>query len=467
MARLDPKFLLRYPNQEKTTEIRLRLNYEYDCFIYPLVDPTTLKVYKILPCLWDNKTQQPIPDKKISKSLKNHTANNSDIRSMIEKLKVAVSELLAYARINEIHITNEFLKEQLDIKIGKREKKVAKELTLCTFYDTVIEEMKNGKLLTDNTEKYNKGTIKSHQRTLLLLKEFDISKNQRTKFENIGNIWYDAFVLFLTFEYENIDNGFAKDNYTPDTIGKHIKNLKMIMALAINRKISSNREYEQKYFTKPKGSPFSVYLNEDEIRKIYDVNLTGEHIELDIHRDMFLIGCYTALRISDYTNIKPENFKRTAQGTDIIDIPTLKTKVHVQVPIVYDEVFEIAQKYNYIFPKVYTQDLNDAIKKVAELAGITDLITYKRTKGGITENVIEPKWKLISSHTGRRSAATNFYNIYNIPEMNIMFITGHKTTENFRKYIKIDAEQNADKISKQIREYRDGQNSNTKGNQTS
>ena len=37
-----------------------------------------------------------------------------------------------------------------------------------------------------------------------------------------------------------------------------------------------------------------------------------------------------------------------------------------------------------------------------------------------------------------------------------MLITGHKSIDNFMKYIKIAREENADKISKRVKEKKDG-----------
>lgn len=459
MARLDPKFLLDEPNGNSPTEVRLRLNYEYKRFIYPLYDAVTLKVYKILPCLWDKEAQCPVAN--IPRKWKEYTATCTAIKSMISKVRQAVFETLEYARVNEVQITNDFLREQLDIKIGKRKKVVLEESNLNMFYQKVIDEMIAGSLLTGSKIKYDNGTIKSHKRTLLLLQEFDLIKNHRTIFNDIDNIWYDSFVNFLTYEYEDVENNFFKEDYAPATIGKHIKNLKMIMALAVSRKISTNREYEQKYFTKPKKESFAIYLTVDEIKQIYNLKLEGEYAPLDKYRDMFLIGCYTALRVSDYTNIRPENFKRTAKNnTPIIEVVTKKTSTRVQIPIANEELYAIAEKYHYNFPKISTQKLNEAIKKIGEMAGITQLVTYERTKGGITESITVPKCQLICSHTGRRSAATNMYNIYEVPERNIMLITGHKTSENFRRYIKISTEENADKVNEKIRARENGTDNN-------
>ena len=285
---------------------------------------------------------------------------------------------------------------------------------------------------------------------------FDVIRGNVTYFNSINNDWYDDFIHFLTFETEYVEYGFYKDDFGPNTIGKHIKNLKMLMGLALSREISTNIEHTKKYFIKPKEDAFAVYLTEEELRKIYDVELTGENATLDKYRDMFLIGCYTALRVSDYKKIDSSCFTTTAEGTRVIDMPTTKTKNRVTIPIVYDELIAIIEKYDYDFPRITSQKLNDGIKEIARLAGITNTVTYFATKGGETRQFTEPKYKLISSHTGRRSAATNFYNIYDIPAYNLMLITGHKSIDNFMKYIKIAREENADKISKRVKEKKDG-----------
>ena len=56
------------------------------------------------------------------------------------------------------------------------------------------------------------------------------------------------------------------------------------------------------------------------------------------------------------------------------------------------------------------------------------------------------KWQLVSSHTGRRSFASNAYSM-GIPAVTIMAITGHKTEAAFLKYIKITKEQHAKKMA--------------------
>ena len=55
----------------------------------------------------------------------------------------------------------------------------------------------------------------------------------------------------------------------------------------------------------------------------------------------------------------------------------------------------------------------------------------------------------MSSHTCRRSFATNMY-LRGIDVFLIMKMTGHKTEKQFYEYIKIDAKESADKFLDQF-----------------
>lgn len=74
------------------------------------------------------------------------------------------------------------------------------------------------------------------------------------------------------------------------------------------------------------------------------------------------------------------------------------------------------------------------------IAGIDEVIYNKVNKGGKIEQVATPKYELVSSHTARRSFATNLYKKTHDSLM-VMKFTGHTTEENFLKYICIDDEE--------------------------
>ncbi len=78
---------------------------------------------------------------------------------------------------------------------------------------------------------------------------------------------------------------------------------------------------------------------------------------------------------------------------------------------------------------------NEKIKIVCLKAGITGLETKRETRGGVKLITTIPKYKMISSHTGRRSFATNF-DFDGVPLKEIMSVTGHSTEKALRTYIK-------------------------------
>ena len=79
--------------------------------------------------------------------------------------------------------------------------------------------------------------------------------------------------------------------------------------------------------------------------------------------------------------------------------------------------------------------------------GLTDLVTYCYTKGGKLVTVTREKWELISSHTTRRSAATNMYLTGRMKTLEIMKLTGHRTEQNFFRYIRPTGDDTARSIS--------------------
>jgi integrase len=65
-----------------------------------------------------------------------------------------------------------------------------------------------------------------------------------------------------------------------------------------------------------------------------------------------------------------------------------------------------------------------------------------KTRRGMKVISKKPKCDLISTHTARRSFATNMFKM-GIPTLTIMRITGHKTEKNFLTYIKVTPDEHA------------------------
>jgi len=273
----------------------------------------------------------------------------------------------------------------------------------------------------------------SYGTTLNVLKQYQETLKIPLTFDCINIDFYEDFVNYLT----NV-RGFAKN-----TIGGHIKEIKVFMDYANDKGFTENKGHRHKKFKKIEETTETIYLTDTELLTLYALDLSN-NARLDRVRDLFIIGCYTGLRFSDLSQLTPEKF--TEDGTRL-KIKTAKTGEIVVIPLHWT-IKEIIQKYNGEPPRALSnQKMNVYIKELAELAEVKERVTITKIKGGLNYEKTFEKWELVTVHTARRSFATNMY-LAEVPTISIMKITGHRTERAFMKYIKVSQEQNADNLSK-------------------
>jgi hypothetical protein len=108
---------------------------------------------------------------------------------------------------------------------------------------------------------------------------------------------------------------------------------------------------------------------------------------------------------------------------------------------------EILEKYEGIPPRsASNQKMNIYLKELARAAELNDSVIVQEQKGNIKFPKTFFKHQLITTHTARRSFATNAF-IAGIPAISIMKITGYKTEKAFMQYIRISQEENALKLA--------------------
>lgn len=182
----------------------------------------------------------------------------------------------------------------------------------------------------------------------------------------------------------------------------------------------------------------TVALTQDELDRINQLNLSKEAAAV---RDRFLIGCYTAQRISDYKRIKASDIL-----AGIITIKQQKTGAVVKIPA-HPVLYEILERNGGEFPDLPSnQAMNAAIKRICKKAGINEIISVERSRSGKIERLKLKKYEMISSHTARRTGATLMYRS-GIQVAKIMKLTGHTTESSFFQYIRIDKIENAKELS--------------------
>jgi len=417
------KFIVKSDNREQLATVFLRVRHGRE------VDITVSTEFKVYPQYWNNKSQgfkrsiafTPNFTKKDKNDLENEFL---DLKNFILKKINSLSE-------DGATVNKEWL-QTIIFEFHHPKLNQNKQVCLNEYIESFIQQIMCGERLTLKGQRYKKGTIKNYQG---FQTQFNLYQKQHRKQLNYEHITIDFYDSYLSF--------FNKKNYSPNTIGRHIKNLKSIMRCAREEGVHNNTEIDRKKFKILKVAVSNIYLSELELTKILNLDLS-QRPNLDKIRDIFLIGCYTAQRFSDYSRIQPENIRKINGGAEIIDLTQQKTGERVIIPI-RPQLEVILKKYNYQLPKTHEQKVNTHIKEIAKIAGITELINIEEIKGGLKVQKKVPKCELIKTHTARRTGATNMYKA-EIPTLAIMKITGHRTEKEFLNYIKITNEESAEAL---------------------
>jgi integrase len=416
------KFYLRDKKSDNETLIVLVFRFHNNKLSY-----STQK--SIHPSQWDSEKQRAI----ISKSAIN-LDQNKDINSKLSQLKNDLESTYNEFDFNRIIPTVVELKNVLDKK-QKRVEVIAEleTITLAEYINKYITSCESGAKLTNKGKRYKYGSISAFISFQNHFTNYCSKKNKIYDFNDIDLSFYSDFILYLTDK-----------EFFVNTIGKQIKTLKTILNSASIEGINKNLAYKDKNFKILDEETYQIYLREDELDKLWKLDLAAKPT-YERTRDLFLIGAYTALRYSDYSSIVKDNITEENKKKYITVFPE-KTSHKVVIPL-KPIVISILDKYNYNLPKpISNQKSNEYLKLIGGLAEIISKEIFPITKGGKSEMITKLKHELITTHTARRSAATNMFKA-GLRAFEIMKITGHKTEHEFFKYIKISQEENAIKLS--------------------
>lgn len=384
-------------------------------------------------------TKQSVPVKKWNNSTQRCAVNSFSagisINKKLNELYLAAFEACNHFIEKGLIPDNRDFWNHVDILLGG--KPVRNSLYFEDYLKTYIERIRQYR---------EKSTTNKYITTLHRIQDYQDHRNRRLQFEDIDMNFYNDFQRFIY----SLD---LSENY----FGTFIKCIKSAYREAREvDKIHDLNNVENKKFKVISETADTIYLTTEELLRIYNVQITPQLVReklnvtdtrdenirrkieaLDIARKKFLIGAFTALRVSDFNRLQEVNLKR-----DLIKIKTKKTGANVTIPIhwVIKEILESGFDLN---TKMAEQNINEHIKEVGKLADITDLVEKSQNKGGKTLVTAVEKWTLITNHTARRSGATNMVKAGANP-INVMKITGHTKWATFMKYIKLSDEENAD-----------------------
>lgn len=345
---------------------------------------------------------------------------NEFLSNIENSLKKEYSRLIAEQTI----VTNELLKLFLDNYLNKNVVvNNTKPKTFFEFCEAFLQLKPKITLITK----------RSYKQTLLKVKNYGIDNNIKINFNSFDKTFVINFIDYLE------ENDFAQN-----TISKHLKNLKTFLIEANDKRLINNIDFNIKDFKASPEETTAIYLTDNELKQMLALDLS-EKKHYELARDVFLIGCYTGQRVSDYNGLTKLSIK-TINEREYFSINQKKTNAKVNCPITMEIRQIMNLRHNGQPPKkILEKDLNKYIKKIGELLNFNDKVECIWNKGG--KKIIEyiPKYNLIHSHTARRSFCTNMYK-KKMPIFDIMQFSGHKTEREFYKYIRITGEERASHI---------------------
>lgn len=413
------KLNLRQPAAVKETPINIIVRFNNQKLVYS-------SGKKIYPKFWDTARQKA----KKTKEYPGAELLNSSLNAMT---RIINDELERYLKQNDQHLPspNE-LKQMLDVRFGRLE--IAQRMSFFEYIGWFTYEYAPKKQIVTNndTSVTSVNTLKTYRTTLRLLQTF--AKEKGTfDFKDININWY--------FQFTDWCNSVR--SYNPSTIGKHIKVIKTWLKKAEDDGFNNNKFYKSTDFRKPSYLSETIYLNRDELQLVSDLDLSSR-IELERIRDLFLVGAWTGLRFSDFNRLKETHIQ-----DGFIRIKTSKTSSQAVVPI-NSIVKQILEKYRNEIPNGYAnQYMNRQLKVICKMAGIDSYQTKAEFVNGVKQIRMVKKWELVTTHTARRSFATNLYGL--VPNNTIMAITTHKTEAAFLRYLRKSNDEHA-QILKQAME---------------
>lgn len=379
-----------------------------------------------------------------------------------ESVEFAVAAVRYAKTMKEQKAIEEIKQRELE---AEKAKKARNDADVMLYLSELIEKMKNGEAVIERGqnvgEKYTKGTIKSYTNIQKVLQEF--LRGRRLTWNDINKEWAIRFINFM-----------EKRGLMKKTVNRYATTMKAVIMRAYDDG-RHNDERARSYFVKRKidktDKATEVYLTADELQALYDMKLSGLKEQV---RDIFLIGCYTCQRVSDYSKLKRENFTTTARGTQIIRLRQQKTGTEVQIPILSKNLITLAEKYDFNLPVIHDVIINRYIKTICkELAASVPSLAvesptiltmkekakedkvlhdggdalFKRNEAGIP---VKAKYEMITTHTARRSGITLMYLSKKFDLRQMMHVSGHRDIASFNEYIKLSGDDVADEMSEMI-----------------
>ncbi len=366
---------------------------------------------------WSSATGYPIQNNSV----------NKDLKTDLKELDAKISKNLNDANSNGVTIDGKWLIHHIDLHFDRiKEEKIDNSLLghiQKTIDQSATKRLKSGKI----------GLSKNRVKGLVTF------KGLIETYQNFLNSEIELTSIDASFEEEFRNWLLITKGYSTNYAGKNFDNLKAICRDAKKMGKEVHPHLENLFgFSEEKDERNIITLSFDEldqIRGLRDLSDSMENV-----RKWLLLGCEIGQRGGDLLNITESNIS-IRDGIGFIDVRQQKTRKEVPIAIrpSVKNIIDLGMPY-----KISIQRFNSYLKDLCELAGMVT-----PTEGKVYDKVkkrkiakLYPKYQLISSHTCRKSFATNYYKL--IPTPLLMATTGHSKESLFLAYIGENEDKDAD-----------------------
>ncbi|HEY6143771.1 MAG TPA: tyrosine-type recombinase/integrase [Flavobacterium sp.] len=350
--------------------------------------------------------------------------NNDLLNEKLRLLREAVIDSFSIDFASGVIINKEWLQDIIKESFGRpnAEKKLVNQSHTVFLEDFANHWLKNhantwedlnGNLMTDKAKS---------QKTKALAEfvEFQSKKAQsKIKLKDFTTERIKGFYTFLT-----------KKGFAHSTSRKTISYIFFFCQMAKEMKFNVCLDFKDKIVFNDKSTKVEdIYLNEAEIETIFNHDFSDDEF-LDTVRDNFILNLWSGKRISDLRNLTSANIVN-----GMIESIDKKTKTLVKLPL-FTQTKAILEKRSGLPPRVSKNRYNIEIKEVCRLCGIDGMTLGNIKSNGSKVKVLAyyEKYKLVTSHTARRSFATNLCKHF--PPETVAVIGGWKSTRMVLHYNK-------------------------------
>jgi site-specific recombinase XerD len=236
-------------------------------------------------------------------------------------------------------------------------------------------------------KKVARATVNVFHETLRYLEAFEIHRKEKITFDSFNYDFYDELVDFLTYEY--ISYRYKNlQGLKVNTIGKTIKHLRLFLNDRMRRRIIPHIDISM--FKTMEEQADAIYLNMQEVELIFEIDLSHNPV-LEQHRNLFVLGCYTGLRFSDFSVIRTNDIRN-----NMLYKKQQKSDHWVIIPLRAHAKYILQNKFKEGVPKISNTEFNDSLKQIGKLAQLNEPIKFSHKKGNRKIVVCKPKYEWIT-----------------------------------------------------------------------